>query len=177
MLNIAPTIQGTSNNSLKKGSLSQGEIEALSSTYLNTEIARDEFRIDAIISSKKGFSTDFSLTSFGVSPSDISGFHLSSPTLFRAIAQSSVIHLHWLLGETRKKHEIWIRDYSLSHRKPIRHWENIKVEAELVSFREFPRLKNMCRAEYRVNVENGAVLGNAIAFVEKAEEVEPKKLN
>ncbi|MEW6058009.1 MAG: hypothetical protein AB1540_15490 [Bdellovibrionota bacterium] len=112
--------------------LTEAEIEPLSSPYLRAGIKQDLFTIPSVKVEGMKIESIVKMTSTYTSPTDPGGFHLSAPLAMQIISQIGIIHGHVLMGFSEKKAEVWMSDYSIKHRKPIRDPDNIKVELVLV---------------------------------------------
>jgi len=115
--------------------LSQEEIAALSSVYINRGIKQEAWEIQSVKFTGSLLSATVRMTSTFVSPTDPDGFHLTIFCTQEILAQLANIHLHVMAGHKVKCRESWMRECHFNYRNVIRQTENIKVEMDMASHR------------------------------------------
>lgn len=145
--------------------LSPEQISQLSSEYLTNGVYQDSFAIKQIAIDDKQLEAIIDMTSCGVSKTDRDGYHLTAPTIFRFLGQLLVIHgqIYFDLGET-KTVEVWVKEHTIKHRKPIRDTNHIPVACAIRGVRAAHSNPEMVGIIYEITVADGAVLGEATAF-------------
>jgi hypothetical protein len=145
-------------------SLPSTSIDALSSSYLSDGAFQDSFAIKSLALSNTRIEGTLAMESFGVSVTDDGGYHLTAPTVFRMVGQLVVIHGHWLLGLKQKSVEVWVKDHSMKHRKPLRDSQSIRISVAVSNPRVARSNLNMIGLTYLLTLDGGAVVGEATAF-------------
>lgn len=141
-------------------------VRPLMSRYLTDGVHQDRFSLQDIDLQGAAAHGRFALDSFGVSPEDAGGFHLTAPTVFRMAGQLVVIHVHWLAGLQEKAVEVWVRDHQMSHRRPSRDPARVVVTMALRSARSAMRNPGMLRVEYEATIEDGDVVGRTVTYAD-----------
>ncbi len=144
--------------------LSTTQIQALSSEYLAKGAFQDDFEIKSVEIEGKKLRARLKMTSFGISPSDTEGYHLTAPTVFRMVAQLVVIQGHEFLGFTQKTLEVWVREHYFKHRRPIRDPNEILLDLEISDIVPSPVNPDMLGFHFKMGINKNAVAGHGSAF-------------
>lgn len=162
MLDLAPTISQASPQKIK---LSPQEIQQLSSEYLTQGVFQDHFAIRDLCVQGEEMEALIEMTGFGISETDVGGYHLTAPSIFRFLGQILIIHgqKFFSLGDT-KAVEVWVKEHTMKHKSPIRDPRAIVVKGGIRGVRRAQSNPAMIGVEYTFTVNDGAVLGSAKAF-------------
>ena len=141
------------------------QIEALSSDYLTQGVFQDSFAIRSVEIDGNRLSAQIDMTQFGVSPTDRDGYHLTAPSVFRFLGQLLVIHgqVYLNLGD-HKKVEVWVKEHSMKHVRPVRSPQGIQVQGSIESMKKAHSNPAMIGFHYVFDINEGAVRGEARAF-------------
>jgi len=150
---------------LPKGPLPQEHIQALYSDYLMEGFAKERFLFKEVLMDGFRASALVTMTSTAASSTDPAGFHLSTLMAISMIGQLVITHSHILCGFKRKEIEVWMRDYSIIHRRPIRDPKNIRVEIRLEDLRKLHSSTMACLA-YSISMGDRAVTAKCRAFLD-----------
>ena len=145
------------------GILESDQIRELSSGYLGSGFAQDGYEFKTVEIRGKTASAVAQMTSYGISPTDPAGYHLSVNTAFLMIGQLIVIHGHKFCGFSKKEVEVWVREYSVVHRQPVRDPKNIAVSVTLEGFRRGIRSDKLGFV-YSGRVNKRAITAKGTAF-------------
>lgn len=145
--------------------LTEAQIASLSSDYLTQGVFQDSFAIRSVDITGPQLDALIEMTHFGVSPTDLGGYHLTAPSLFRFLGQLLVIHgqVYLNLGD-QKKVEVWVKEHTMKHVAPVRSPQNITVQGTIEGMRRAYSHPGMVGFKYRFLVNGGAVKGEACAF-------------
>lgn len=138
----------------------------LMSEYLTDGVHQDRFSLTSITLTPASVRGQLRLDTYGISPEDPGGFHLTAPTCFRMAGQLVVIHTHWLAGLEEKRFEVWVRDHSMRHRRPVRDPRAVDLTMTLVAARLAHRHPGLVRVEYEATIGDGDVVGRTTSYVD-----------
>lgn len=141
-------------------------VAPLMSDYLTDGVHQDKFSLTAITLTPDAAAGLLRLDEFGISPEDVGGFHLTAPTCFRMAGQLVVIHTHWLAGLEQKAFEVWVRDHTMRHNRPVRDHQNIDLTMTLTAARTAHRHPTLLRVEYAAAIGDGDVVGTTTSYVD-----------
>lgn len=141
-------------------------VSPLMSDYLTDGVHQDKFSLAGITLTPEAAAGRLRLDEFGISPEDVGGFHLTAPTCFRMAGQLVVIHAHWLAGLEQKSFEVWVRDHTMRHNRPVRDHQNIDMTMRLTAARTAYRHPSLLRVEYSAAIGDGDVVGTTISYVD-----------
>ncbi|GGD09487.1 hypothetical protein [Nocardioides daphniae] len=141
-------------------------VAPLMSDYLTDGVHQDRFSLTSISLTPTAVRGMLRLDSFGVSPEDVGGFHLTAPTCFRMAGQLVVIHTHWLAGLEQKSFEVWVRDHSMRHQRPVRDPHAVDLTMTLVAARLAHRHPGLVRVDYEAAIGDGDVVGRTTSYVD-----------
>lgn len=142
------------------------EVESLMSKYLMDGVYQDRLSMTSVDLNPDAMSASFALESYGVSPEDAGGFHLTAPTVFRMAGQMLVMHVHWLAGFSKKSVEVWVRDHQISHRRPSRNPHAVPVTLTLTQAGPGARNPHMLRVAYNATFDGDAVSGQTVSYAD-----------
>lgn len=142
------------------------DITPLLSEYLMNGVHQDRLQLTGSAMEAAQLQLTFALESYGVSPEDEGGFHLTAPTVFRMAGQALVAHVHWLAGFQKKAVEVWVRDHQMRHVRPSRDAQHIPVKLSLRQAGPGARNPHMLKVVYQAEVDNGAVLGQTVSYAD-----------
>lgn len=141
-------------------------VTPLMSDYLTDGVHQDKFSLTGITLTPSAAAGRLRLDEFGLSPEDVGGFHLTAPTCFRMAGQLVVIHTHWLAGLEQKTFEVWVRDHTMRHNRPVRDHQDIDLTMTLTAARTAHRHPSLLRVEYSAQIGQGDVVGTTTSFVD-----------
>lgn len=141
-------------------------VAPLMSDYLTDGVHQDRFSLTGVTLTPRAVTGLLRLDQFGVSPEDVGGFHLTAPTCFRMAGQLVVIHTHWLAGLREKAFEVWVRDHTMRHQRPVRDPGAIDLTMTLVSARTAHRHPSMLRVDYTAAIGQDDVVGTTTSYVD-----------
>lgn len=143
-----------------------GDVESLMSKYLMDGVYQDRLSMTSADLNPHEMSANFALDSYGVSPEDAGGFHLTAPAVFRMAGQMLVMHVHWLAGFSKKSVEVWVRDHQISHRRPSRDPSDVPVKLTLLQAGPGARNPHMLRVAYSATFDGDAVAGQTVSYAD-----------
>ena len=141
-------------------------VESLMSKYQMDGVYQDRLSMTAADLSPHAMTAKFALDSYGVSPEDAGGFHLTAPTVCRMAGQMLVMHVHWLAGFRKKSVEVWVRDHQISHRRPSRNPQDVPVILTLTQAGPGARNPHMLRVAYTAQFDGDAVSGQTVSYAD-----------
>ena len=136
--------------------LSQGDVEAISSPYLQQRSRYESWRIRWIRIDGDTLEAAIDMTATHDSPTDPGGFHLTSFSVEEFAAQFMIIYAHHWAGLNRKMREGWMVESAVKAVKVIRRTRDIRVSMRVRRIRK--RGENIyCQADYRVTDADGGL--------------------
>lgn len=142
------------------------DVAPLLSKYLLDGVYQDRLSLQRCDLAPAHLQAVFALESYGVSPEDVGGFHLTAPTVFRMAGQALVAHVHWLADFKQKAVEVWVRDHQMRHQRPSRDAANIPVRMALKQAGPGARNPHMLKVVYQAEVDDGAVVGQTVSYAD-----------
>ncbi len=142
-----------------QGTLGPAQIEPLSSTYLGSGIKEDSFEIRSVEIAGPSIESSVRMQSFFTSPTDTGRFHLSAPLVMQILSQLGIIHGHVLMGLERKTTEVWLGEYEVRHRKPIRDPDQIHVVMNITDIGRGRSHPDQIVLTHDFDMNDGAVTG------------------
>lgn len=116
--------------------LNRQQISGLSSRYIDEGVKKDCWEILDMNISGNRVKARLRMSSYFVSPTDPSGFHLTIFSTQEFLAQLSNIFLQVVAGYEVKTRETWMRECTITSRRAIRDPENIMVDMEFMSIKK-----------------------------------------
>jgi hypothetical protein len=143
----------------RNGLMSKRDVQNLNSPYLvkglqNEEASIEELTLDSSSLSARG---KMRMTSTATSPTDPEGFHLSAPMVLSMIGQLVVVAGHAFLGFQTKDVEVWVKDYSVQHRRPIRDPNSIWIDLRVSEIRPSSKSDHIVGFTYNATINDDAV--------------------
>lgn len=120
----------------EKKTLTQKEIEVLSSDYLHNGRKQEDWEITNIEIDDKVLTANIRMKSYYTSATDAGGFHLTIFTTLEFLSELTIIFAHKLAGLEKKTREGWMLESKISSTKAVRDPENIQVRMEAVSMKK-----------------------------------------
>jgi hypothetical protein len=142
------------------------DVAPLLSKYLLDGVYQDKLTLKNCELEVSHLQAVFGLESYGISPEDVGGFHLTAPTVFRMAGQALVAHVHWLAGFAHKTVEVWVRDHQMRHQRPSRDAQHIPVKLQLLQAGPGARNPHMLKVVYQAEVDGGAVVGQTVSYAD-----------